>query len=52
MATSDDKTRPMAHKEDVEPARPPKDVVERAHGDRALAIIGSGRIELTEEDVS
>ncbi|KAK4946514.1 hypothetical protein LTR10_014366 [Elasticomyces elasticus] len=50
MAIPDDKTRQMAHSEDVEPGRPSTNMVERLHGDRALAIVGSGRIELTEED--
>lgn len=52
MATPDDKIKPMAHDEDVESGRPSKDTVARVHGDRALAIVGSGRVELSEEDVS
>ncbi|KAL2410373.1 putative transporter [Exophiala dermatitidis] len=57
MASLDDKTAPMAHNEDVESARrPSKDSISQnrkasvKHGDRALAIVGDQRIELTEED--
>lgn len=58
MASLDDKTAPMAHNEDIESARnPSKDSISQdrkasvKHGDRALAIVGDQRIELTEEDV-
>ena len=56
MATLDDKTVRMAHSEDVESGRPSKDMTERKaslkHADRALAIVGDQRVELTDEDVS
>ena len=55
MATLDDKTVRMAHAEDAESGRQSKDVVERRaslkHADRALAIVGDERVELTDEDV-
>lgn len=54
MANPDDKTSHMAHSEDVESARYSKDEIRRAsykHGDRALAILGEDRVEVTEEDV-
>lgn len=57
MANLDDKANHMAHSEDVESGRLSKDHFQQRresvkHGDRALAIVGEGRIELTEEDVS
>ena len=56
MAASDDKTSQMAHAEDVESGLTPKHIIDRRisvqHGDRALAIVGDQRIDLTEEDVS
>ncbi|KIW28356.1 uncharacterized protein PV07_08028 [Cladophialophora immunda] len=54
MATFDDKTVREAHAEDVESGRASKDITERRaslkHADRALAIVGDQRVELTEED--
>lgn len=54
MAIHNEKTLDMAHAEDIESATS-KDVMERRaslmHGDRALAIVGDERVELTEEDV-
>jgi hypothetical protein len=45
----------MAHAEDVESGRQSKDIIERRvslkHADRALAIVGDERVELSEEDV-
>lgn len=57
MANLDDKASHMAHSEDVESGRLSKDHFQQRkesvkHGDRALAIVGEGRVELTEEDVS
>ena len=56
MAALDDKTVKMAHAEDVESGRASKDIIDRRaslkHADRALAIVGDERVELTEEDVS
>lgn len=55
MATFDDKTVGMAHAEDIESGHPSKGSVDsqaaRKHADRALAIVGDERVELTEEDV-
>ncbi|KIX01113.1 uncharacterized protein Z518_10179 [Rhinocladiella mackenziei CBS 650.93] len=54
MAALDEKTVRMAHDEDVESGPVSKEIVERRvsvkHGDRALAIVGDQRVELTEED--
>ncbi|KIW74935.1 hypothetical protein Z517_11706 [Fonsecaea pedrosoi CBS 271.37] len=55
MTTFDDKTLREAHAEDVESGRLSKDIIteRRAslkHADRALAIVGDQRVELTEED--
>lgn len=57
MANLDHKTAQLAHSEDVESGRLSKDNIEQRresvkHGDRALAIVGEDRVELTEEDVS
>jgi hypothetical protein len=52
MAMLDDKRTPMAHDEDVETGRPIVEIVDKKHADRALAIVGTGRVDLTEEDVS
>lgn len=57
MANLDDKAGHLAHSEDVESARFSKDIIQQRresvkHGDRALAIVGDQRVELTEEDVS
>jgi hypothetical protein len=58
MANLDDKTAHLAHSEDVESGRLSKDIIQQQrresvkHGDRALAIVGDDRVELTEEDVS
>jgi hypothetical protein len=55
MAAFDDKTEKMAHAEDVESGRQSKDIIDRRvslkHADRALAIVGDERVELSEEDV-
>ncbi|KAJ9611639.1 hypothetical protein H2200_004823 [Cladophialophora chaetospira] len=54
MANFDDKTVKMAHAEDVESGRVSKDVIDRRaslkHADRALAIVGDQRVELSDED--
>ncbi|KEF62469.1 uncharacterized protein A1O9_00441 [Exophiala aquamarina CBS 119918] len=55
MANLDDKAAHLAHSEDVESGRPSKDNIQQRresvkHGDRALAILGDDRVELTEED--
>ncbi|KAJ9494189.1 hypothetical protein LTR99_010847 [Exophiala xenobiotica] len=50
MAMLDDKRTPMAHDEDVETGRPVVEIVDKKHADRALAIVGTGRVDLTEED--
>ncbi len=42
----------MAHDEDVETGRPIIEIVDKKHGDRALSIVGTDRVDLTEEDVS
>ena len=56
MANLDDETAHLAHSEDVESGHHPKDIQQRResvkHGDRALALLGDERVELTEEDVS
>lgn len=56
MAKMDDKAAGMAHSEDVESGHFSKDDLQRReslrHGDRALALVGEGRVDLTEEDVS
>ena len=56
MAMPGDKTLQMAHAEDVESGHYPKDGANHRqstkHGDRALAIVGDQRVELTDEDVS
>ena len=52
MATLDDKRTPMAHDEDVETGRPIMEIVDKKHGDRALSIVGTDRVDLSDEDVS
>ncbi|EXJ89770.1 hypothetical protein A1O3_02837 [Capronia epimyces CBS 606.96] len=59
MASLDEKPMHMAHDEDIESARPARlsqDAIFQnrnaslKHGDRALALVGDERVELTEED--
>lgn len=57
MANLDDKASHLAHSEDVESGHLSKDSIQQRresvkHGDRALAIVGDERVEVTEEDVS
>lgn len=48
----DDKRNHMAHDEDVETGQPTLVLAGKKHGDRALSIVGTGRVELTDEDVN
>lgn len=51
MANMDDKRNHMAHDEDIETGEPSLVLTDKKHGDRALSIVGTGRVELTDEDV-
>jgi hypothetical protein len=56
MAAVDDKTVRMAHEEDIEHGRGSRpSYTDRSaslkHADRAFALVGDHRVELTEEDV-
>ncbi|KAL6246167.1 hypothetical protein RBB50_007320 [Rhinocladiella similis] len=50
MANMDDKRNHMAHDEDIETGEPSLVLTDKKHGDRALSIVGTGRVELTDED--
>jgi hypothetical protein len=56
MANLDDKSVGMAHNEDIENGRGSQTVyadrsVSLKYADRAFALVGNQRVELTEEDV-